>query len=695
MNLDAQLQFETFEVPLDTQTVLPTGPGELAINLALDKDFLPQHSELNFVWQNFSEGKLSGYALIKPASHAAIRGSWLLRLLGEAEIRADAVELSALTANAAHGKISGKMTLTGKRLDELKLTGELRNEPLAYKMEKYDGKVPPFAFSASARATTDPALTRLALEEGLLQFRPNTARVPSTARFRADYDIAKNAFRFDLTNTNINLAHVVSALPDTLFKGVKDPFKGAIALQIAGAANANGWLKAQLGGADSLDYSGSFVLRADSAFYHDFALGLQADGLQIDSEWLVTARATTGVFNLVCAAPKFPDYLQQPIPRTTAFGKIAIDEKTFTITEGKIDIPDWRAAGTYRVDGEFRPAGMQVKTTVDLGLHAPEVIAIDRGITLQGDLQTNLVFDQYLPDALDEPQPARFAGHLQINGLDVVVDTLFSLHDLRANCHIDQEFDLLDLSLKSSQATPSPTFANAGEALLMYDVFSGVLRKDVMRKNVRHENGSGPSRITIGRINVLGYEISDVVADLAIGNSRFDIPKFSMKLFGGNLAGNLLVGLGSGNPDFITYSTSMQLASVDVSYFRRLRAQLGKESRLSADFSLSGMGASPEKLDEVVNNLAGQLNITKIENKAASNLLQALDPNATDKGIQNMRLLLKTRWNVKQLTFEMKNGFIYASLAPVKPWFAPFNLPPTIDFARLPVRYFLQTPANE
>jgi hypothetical protein len=590
--------------------------------------------------------------------------------------------------------------LSGKRLDQLKLTFDLHNAPLFYKTEEYDAKIPPYALSASAKMTIDAAVPRLAFDDGWLKLKPDTAHIPSTARFHAGYEINKNAFRFDLTEADINLAHVVNALPDTLFKGVENPFKGMITMQIAGAANANGWLKAQLLDSDSLDYQGNFVMQTDNASYRDLALGLQAERLQIDSQWLVTAQTTTGLFNLVCPAPKMPDYLQQPVPQTTASGKMTIDEKTFTITEGKIDIPDWRVAGTYRVDGEFREKGMQVKTSVDLGLHAPETISVDRGFSLRGDLQTSFVFDQYLPDALDEPQPARFVGQLRSDGLEVTIDTLLSLRDLKADCRFDQEFDLLDLTLKSSPETPPALFANAGEALLMYDIFGNVRREDVRREDVtrigaRRENVRGPSRITIGQIEMFGYQISDVIADLSIGNCRFDIPKLSMKLFDGNLAGNLLVALGNGNPDSINYSASLQLASIDVSYFRRLSAQLAKSSRISADLALSGTGASGKKLNEVVNNLEGGLNITKIENRVASNLLQMLDPNGTDKGIQNMRLLLKTRWNVRQISFEIKNGFIYAALAPVKPWFAPYSLPSTIDFARLPVRYFLQTPANK
>jgi hypothetical protein len=677
MNLAAQLQFETFDVPIDTQTVLPTGPGELAINFALAKDFLPQRGNLKFNWQNFSGGKLSGHAMIAPASNPPQRGSWLSRLLGEAEIRADSVELSSLMANAVNGKVNSKLALIGKRLDELMLSFDLHNAPLTYTTPEYKGKIPAYHLTASSQLALDPSLTRLTLSTGVLRFEPGQAS------FGAVYDLAAGAFRFDLPEATLDLAQVRRVLPDTILYAMNYA-------KVHGRGRLNGWLKGRWLKPDSLDYNGSFNVSSENASYADTALGLYADTLRIRSKWLLTASTIGGEYSLFCPEPKFPDYMRQPLRPTTVLGKINADERTFTIAGGEFDILDWHSAGTYRIEGEFLPAGIRMKTTVTLSLHTPVPITVDRGLTLRGNVEANFVLDQYIPDAPKDPQPARFVGQLRSDGLDVTIDTLLSLRNFKADCHFDQEFDLLSLTLKPSPAASPAMLANAGEVLLMYDIFGDVLRNDAMRKNV-----SGPSRITIGQMNVFGYQISGVVADLAIGNCRLDIPKFSMKLFDGNLAGNLLVGLGSGNPDSISYSTSMQLASIDVSYFRRLSAQLGKSSRISADFALSGVGASRQKLEEVANNLAGRLNITKIENKVASNLLQMLDPNGTDKGIQNMRLLLKTRWNVRQITFEMKSGFIYASLSPVKPWFAPYSLPTTIDFARLPVRYFLQAPATQ
>lgn len=158
------------------------------------------------------------------------------------------------------------------------------------------------------------------------------------------------------------------------------------------------------------------------------------------------------------------------------------------------------------------------------------------------------------------------------------------------------------------------------------------------------------------------------------------------------MRGNVLVGYGSGAPEELTYSMALQISSLDVSRLRRIATQVEKGAQLSADFYINGKGVAPQQLNETLNSLTGKLNITKIEKKTATNLLAALDPNGTDAGIQRMRLLLKTGWNVKYMTFEIKNGFVYASLAPVKtkPWAALFNLPTTLDFARLPVKYFVE-----
>lgn len=685
-----KLVFENFDVPLDTAQILKTGPVDLQFHLALAKDFFPEEGELDLHWQDFSEGNIVVRAAIAPSNIAMSSGAWPARLSGRAEIKIEAMEISPFAAKAASGKISGNLALAGKRLDETALKIYLHNKDIRYETAEYKGTVPDYHLTASSPLRLNSTVTRFSLPNGKLSIEP------AQASFNAVYDMKADTFRFNLPDLAVDLAQVTAALPDTILKSMNYA-------KVKGRGTGNGWLQGKMS-ADSLDYNGIFSVQSTDAAYEDSVLGIYTDSLQINSMWNIATAKTTGKYSVACSTPRLPDYLRQPLPPTKAVGKLTVDETTFTIDDGKFEIPAWNAVGNYRVDGEFLPEGIQVKTRIDLGLHAPQPINAGPTTTWRGDLTSQFIIDQYIPNDLAAPQPARLSGWLKIDGLDLAMDTTFAMKNLRADCRFAQDFVLLNLPrddhppitfgmalepeapfqpvliLKSPPESSKQNFASAEQSLLMYDLFRETER----------------SWLAIDEIDVSGYRLANLAADLRLGNGRFDIPKLSVNLFGGNLAGNFLVGLGNGNPDSIRYATNVQISSIDVSVFRRLRAQLGgKQSRLSANFALSGLGTAPEKLEEIVNNLAGRLHITKIENKVASNLLQMLDPNGTDKGMQNMRLLMKSRWNVKQLTFEIKSGFVYASLSHVKPWYAPFTLPQPLDFSRFPLKPYLKTAVVE
>lgn len=682
-------------LPLDTAQVLQTGPVQLDLDLALAKDFLPQRGNLNLQWRNFSGGNIFAQSALAPAAIRRQSNSWLERMQGKAEIRVESFDLSPFTAPAASGKISGKMILAGKRLDETNLQLDLQNTNIRYETAEYHGQLPDYYLTATAGLRLNSALTKLMLPNGRLSLEP------AQASFNVVYDMQADTFRFNLPKLEFNFAQLTRALPDTILASMNYA-------NVQGRGIASGWLQGQML-ADSLDYHGIFLLHSTDAAYADSVLGIYTDSLQINSSWAVNTAKTTGTYTVACSTPRLPDYLRQPLPPTKAGGKLTVEETKFTIDGGHFEIADWNTAGNYRVDGEFQPAGMKVKTTVDLEMHAPQPITVARDTKLRGDLTTQLVIDQYLPDDLTAPQPTRFSGWLKVAGLDVKMDSTVAIKNLRADCRFQQDFTLLNLPLddhppitfgmalmpegnmqpvlilKTSPELGVANFASADEALLMYDLLQAPERKTFGER----------SWLAIEEMELAGYRLSNLAADLQLGNSRVDIPKFNVNLFDGNLGGNFLCSLSNGNLDSVSYTTDLQLASIDISSFRRLSAQLGgKQSRLSANFTLRGIGAALEKMEDVANQLNGKLNITHIENKVASNLLQMLDPNGTDKGIQNMRLLMKTRWNVKQLTFEINNGFIYAALSHTKPWYTPFILPQPLDFARFPIQPYLKTAAE-
>ncbi len=664
--LFCDLSFSACDVPLDSQNVLATGPAQLHAHVALTPDYLPVQGDFDLSWQNFSAGNIHARARFAKVMQPALSASVKTFL----QIDLDSLPLSTLTENNLSGRLlHANLKIAGDRLDDLQLTGALHNDSLTYSTEESFGKIPPYDLRLSARIKADTAFSEVAFSEGSLQF------APMQMAFQGAYDLRKNTLRLELPNAQAALAEVIKILPQEIIADTTFPF-------IAGTVQARGWLESRVLPTGQLKYDGKFFAHLNDGVYADTLSGVFAENLRLASEWTLATDSTIGEYRVDCPALRL-DYLPAPLPPATVDGKIVIYADRFLIQAGKMEIPAWSTHGNYGVVGKFLAEGMQVTTTVAAEMQAQGRLVLNPAVWVQGRMKTNFVWDQYLPDDLTAPQPGHIAGRLELANFDFARDSSLALRGLNVQANFAQEFDLLDFSLPPTPSSTNMAPANAGEALLLADILG----------EAPIENEAESSRLSLAELQYGGYQFKNIAANLALGNGRLELTQIRMNLFEGNLIGNLLLGLGEGNPDHVTYSLSAQLAGIDVSRFRQLGAQVEKGSKLSADFSLSGAGASTEKIDEVLAHLGGACNISKIEKRVASNLLQALDPKGTDVGVQRMRLLLKTGWNVKTMKFEIKNGFVYASLSLVKtkPWTALFNLPPTLDFARFPLRYFMKT----
>lgn len=677
--LSTQLGLASCSLPLDSTRLLAVGPLDLQVEAALAADYLPRHGQFAFEIQNFSDGIIRGQGRIQSNTTKTNSKVTPANVAVHAALQAVSIELSPFTADSLRGKISGELLLTGKNLNEIACTLNLNNAPLNYLTIDDEGDIPPYHLKTTAAIALHPDLTKIKITDGNIQTEPGSLR------FNGEYDLSASAYRFEFFDGMISLDEIVGMLPHHLLGDSLSP-----APRIAGRAAFKGWLAGKTIMPDSSNYNGEFFVESGQAVYEDSVLGLYLDDLQISSRWSITPAATQGEFTAKSRAPKMPDYLREPLPQTIASGSIIIGEDYFALTKGRFEMQRWGVTGAYISRGSFLANGLQVKTDLDLDMNAPTAISPNAGLSLLGSIKATFEIDQFLPDDPFARQPAAVKGTLQARDLDIAVDTLMTIKHLNADLKYEQHYEAqligkeTQIVLKSHLTEETPALANAGELLLLEDIF---------RKAPRAAPANGvPSQLSIARLEVMGYQLDDIEADLRLGNSRLDIPQVRMKFLDGNMLGNVLVGLGGGSPDQLSYSTAMQISSIDISRLQPLAKRFDKGSRMSADFYLNGRGFTSEQL---ISDLTGKLNITKMEKKVASNLLQALDPKGTDRGIQNMRLLLKAKWNVRSMSFEIKNGFIYAALEPIKPWFSPFTLPSPIDFARLPLRYFLQTPATK
>jgi hypothetical protein len=455
----------------------------------------------------------------------------------------------------------------------------MQNDALVYYTEESFGKIPPYHVQLTSQLKTNAAFSRFTFSEGTLRMPP------AQGDFQGWYDVNNGVLRLDLSRAQVDIFEIMRLLPQDIVGDTTFPF-------ISGSAQAQGWLESRITPSGRFEYGGKFFAHSGDGVYADTSAGIYAEDLKIESTWTLATDSTTGDYRATAPALRL-EYLPAPLPPAHAAGKIVVFEDRFLIKEGRMEIPAWSISGNYSVSGKFLPQGIQVTTSVDAGMAAPEKLVLGEQLRLQGELKTRFVFDQYLPDDITAPQPARIAGSLDLAHVNLAQDSTFAVRDLNVHANFAQEFDFRDFSLPPAAPSRQLALANANEALLMYEALGRPTR----------ENQLAPSQLTLKELQFRNYQFRDIAARLMLGEGRLDIPEFRMNLFDGNLVGNILIGLGDGNPDNLTYSLSAQASSIDVSHLRRLGAQVEKGSKLSADLAVSGAGASPEKLEEVLANL--------------------------------------------------------------------------------------------
>jgi len=123
-----------------------------------------------------------------------------------------------------------------------------------------------------------------------------------------------------------------------------------------------------------------------------------------------------------------------------------------------------------------------------------------------------------------------------------------------------------------------------------------------------------------------------------------------------------------------------------------------EESVICADahLTIDGIPASPNF------DMEGNIDITRIGRGVAVDLLQIMDPEGKDDGIQSTKQYLQQGWGVKVFSFAVRDGFVYSYIVPSAPppsrlhmYLASkiVRLPPQIAYGRIPLKFLLQMQA--
>ena len=152
------------------------------------------------------------------------------------------------------------------------------------------------------------------------------------------------------------------------------------------------------------------------------------------------------------------------------------------------------------------------------------------------------------------------------------------------------------------------------------------------------------------------------------------------------MGGGLLVELGTGKPDQITYEIKAQLSRINAASLLEGQADDKGQTELNATLAFTGRGIDiTQRID-----LDGAFHITKIGPEFASTLLNVMDPSGSDRSIRLTRKLLNTGWKPKLFSFELRHGYVYPSIALSQPWFSPIRIPGQLEYGRLPLAFFLK-----
>lgn len=280
-----------------------------------------------------------------------------------------------------------------------------------------------------------------------------------------------------------------------------------------------------------------------------------------------------------------------------------------------------------------------------------------------------------------------FNGEFDFSDVDIRIGSIASVKGLTGRILISQKYDL---SLSRIDMEPLQRIAHRAMGLNSYPSLQTSYRYNM------EDYGT----IGIDSFQVMDYGISNLTTDIMLKSGYLEIPSFQCKAYGGNLHGDLWVSLKDLNPDSLQCGVRMNAAGIQTAKIVASSKHDSMESIICADADLvvSGFPGTPGF------NIQGSADVTRIGRGVALDLLQIMDPEGQDEGIQSTRTFLRQGWGVKVFSFRIRDGFVYSSMVPSAPPPSKLHmfllskivhLPPQITYGRIPLKFLLQMQGTE
>ncbi len=355
-----------------------------------------------------------------------------------------------------------------------------------------------------------------------------------------------------------------------------------------------------------------------------------------------------------------------PVDGSISFNWQMAAMENFSISDGRI------AFGSLGVKSDFFFSIINMSKSplfsggIEMNFVSADSMEIVNGMSALGSLTSNLKLKTINP----EKQWMRVTGEIKIDSLDLAREGLFRFRKIEAAIPFQADFDF-----------PGKKFLPPPEN---YHPFSWIEYEKYrpVYKNFSPLMGN----FRVKGIEIAGYRMSDFMMDIDVEKGYVQIPWFNVNVLGGNIGGHLLLKLGTGMKDDISYEIRAQISRINSVALVSAGTGSEEETELDAALAFEGKGIDFDKGID----LDGFFHISKIGPKFASTLLKGIDPQGSDRSIRLTRRLLNAGWKPKLLSFELRHGYVYPSLVLSQPWFSPIRIPGRLEYGRLPLAFFLK-----
>ncbi len=481
-----------------------------------------------------------------------------------------------------------------------------------------------------------------------------------TAGLFGEIDPSRAGFSFTLKDAMIRNAALPGFLPDTL----AEILEGITAF---GAERLNASIRTAPGGdPNAVEIRGSLTVE-DAGMLLPLQF-IRVSGLDGRVDFSGSSSRLEGSGSLTAGDLTLSRMRPEPITGSTAAFGFSFDAPDrLSVRDLSLSVPDLALQAKAGLDATLDGAFPGLKGRADFVFSSTDSVRFAPLLLVLGDASGGCSINT------DDSNPRRLtlSGELVSDSLAVFSPPLVEVLGIRGRIPFEFEADPLKARLLvPARKTVFPPMAYETDRGLFKRLFPGI------------------SEISIASVRAADYRIEDIRLDVSAGQGMIQVPRFSARLLGGNLAGSLRLDLNNGRPESMTYAVRATAARINSAALLKTD-RVGEKSELDACLDFTGRGLGPDSLS----NAVGALNITRIGPQFTDLLLQGLDPQGTDASIRMTRRLLNLWYKPRVFSFELRHGFVYPSLYIEKPWFVPLNMTDRIIYGRLSVEFMMQNMA--